>query len=252
MKTDYTLVRQNYYYRNSVKYELLKAMRGREVAFIHREEVHKAIRGFFITNLHFLDLVFESYNILNEDYNIYISCAKYKYIPPFNMNLRERKKETSDWFEKKAVSQIETYNPVFDFDTRYLNKTTREWVYNRDRMLEEVLILSNYFYKRKLPFYIIPSGSNYQIVSLVDFTPEKAKTYIDYLKQELSLNHLDLASYGQPAKLMKCPYSLVGNTVCLPLKEVDLPILKNYNIFDCNYILRNIKIAYRGIPIIKW
>lgn len=250
--------RRNYYEKKYVQYELLKAMKDREVVFLHRKENWKCSRGFWIKSIPYLEKAFDVVNFFNEDINIYISVAKYNYIPPFPYKLTERSNFTSQWFKDEAEKQQYDYDIFLDFDDKFricTNKITRldgrdintyQWISNKPEMIKEILKIIK---ELPFPFYIIPSGQNYQIVmdNKKQWTKTKIIEYTNVLKKEFDLKYLDLSGIGHSFKIMKCPYSVVNEVVCLPLEDFHLEHLEEYWYYDINNVLKKEKIFKRGL-----
>jgi len=263
--------RKLYYTNIGVQFELIHAMKDREVIFMDRKDNWKCIRGISIKSIEYLNKFFEYFDFFKKDYNIYISTAKYTQIPMFTLDLSKRQAETSKWFNEHAESMQYDYNILFDFDSKYRVKTNKveehktilsngkeqkyysnkwEWVYNRLQMRHDILRLLSIIPDK--PYYIIPSGNNFQIVynNITKATKEHIKEYISNIKEVYKLNHIDLAGCGHPFKIMKCPYSLVNDIVCYPINIVSERVLSDYDYFDSNNILKNHKLGYRKLPSI--
>lgn len=260
---EYLNKRKRYYQTKAVQFELLKAMKDREVVFMDRKDGWKCIRGNSFRSIDYLNKSFEAFKFFERDYNIYISVARYTDIPTFTYDLTKRSTETKFWFETVAEKNQYDYNILLDFDNRYRVNTNKveeyrtggevyktkkhEWVINRLGMLNDIKKVLKLL---DAPFYIIPSGTNYQIVINNEdkLTKKEVEEYIRNLKVRYNLQFLDLAGVGHAFKIMKCPYSLAGEIVCFPLRYISKRTLNDYNYFDCNNILKNEKLAYRGIP----
>lgn len=216
------------YYENiEVSKKLISSMRGREVTFMDGLENWKCIRGLNILHDKFLYYFFDCFNFYDKNYNIYISVAKFKNIPVFTLNLSQRSKETSGWFFKEAVNLITEYDLLLDFDSHGFYMA----------MKEEISYLLTLFMRRRVPFFIIPSGNNFQIVIPGEFisVPENVTKW-DYIRRitenmklVFNLKYLDLRGIGTYNKIMKCPFSLVNSSICVPFNDSDIE--KNFKEF---------------------
>lgn len=246
--------RQRYYGLQFVQYELLRAMKNREVMLMDRYDHSKVIRGHFISTKQYLAYLLTRKNWLNfynNDYNIYISCAQYRKIPVFTINLRERSNETREWFSKKAWTQIYDYDLLLDFDA----KESKYWV----NMLQEVYKMLALLDQFKVKHYLIPSGSAFQIVIPGEILPfenifkenasdPETKTYkvkrlVQTIKETFRFQYLDLHGVGANLKVMKCPYSCVGQNVVLPLRNLDG---FSYSLMDINTVIKEVNLFKRG------
>lgn len=244
--------RFKWYNTYAVKYELVKAMKNKEVVFIDRLDNANTIRGLCIRSVNFLDYVFEKFNFHNRDYNIYLSVANYKYIPEFTYNLKKRSSETSKWFEKQSISEIYGYEIFNDFDGNKFN-----------RLKKEVSTLCNILESNNIKFYYFPSGNNFQVIVPIELNEtlsnekkidifKKTKEFIKSIKNRFKLDYLDLKGIGTHNKVRKCPYSLVDNKVVLPLKHWNLNSSEiinsfNYDEIEVSRVLKNINIFNRGL-----
>lgn len=239
--------RKRYYEDIAVKFELLRAMKDREVIFMHRKENWKCIRGMFITNIRALDYYFNRFKFFDKDYNIYVSCSKYKSIPKFTDDLKERSSQTSKWFEKENQDSIIDYDILLDFDSGKVDNFTY--------MKSEVIKTGFFLIDNHINFNMYPSGSNYQIVIKNNqlFNLEEVLLFVTTLKKVLKLEYLDLKGIGVHNKIRKCEYSLVKDIVCLPQISVIDCNKTPYAFFDCNIILQKITLRRRGLKyLLDW
>lgn len=256
MNKKYKLQRIEYYSKLAVKHELLKAMKDREVIFMDRRDSWKCIRGLWIKSIEYLNKFFDVFDFFETDYNIYISVSKYKFIPPFTFNLKYRSEQTSNFFKTEAKDQIYNYTYLFDFDSRYREKINNkyEWIHDRNEMIKEVLKLCVFLSTSKQfkTFDVIPSGNNFQ-VQTQNYRHTKAeavKKHILEIKERLNLKFLDKSGLGHDFKIMKCPYSFVGNVVCLPLFQVSEKLLNDYSAFESENVLKTVNIYKRGMNLL--
>lgn len=235
--------RKKWYSDLAVKYELLKAMRDREVIFMHRIEQWKIVRGMFIRNIPTLENYFKEYRFLEkDDYNIYVSNSKYKNIPTFTLDLKDRSKETHIWFKESAENETLETDFQLDFDTKlkYMIKLKKE-IYN-------FMITLNYY---NVCFRLYPSGKGFHIVissdsfTVLDFG--KIKELIKQIIERFDLKYLNIngSNYAR-FRIRKCEYSLTVDTVVFPFQPMNIVDI-NYKKFDCNIILKQLTIKNRGL-----
>lgn len=235
--------RRHYYEKKYIQFELLNAMRDREVVFIDKDNPSHVVRCMFLRNLDNLEKAFQVFGFYNKNYNIYISVARYSNIPMFTPNLKERSTETSEWFRKEAKSKIINYDLLLDFDS----KSQREWLKMKDQVFRTAKSLEI----SKVIFYLIPSGNNFQIVIDSNFIPSimtKSLQIVKNMIEVLNMTYLDTKGIGSEFKIMKCPYSLVDDRVCLPLDNLTyFDWDMRYNDFDCIRVLNKVPLKKRGL-----
>lgn len=221
-----------WYSNEIIQNKLIQFMQKREVTLMSNNIQNYCIRGFNILKKDFLNYLFNFYRFSDRDYNLYISVAHYTHIPFFTMALKERSKFTSEWFNNQSQNNIFNYTLLLDFDSHG----------NFIDMKLEVLKILKLLIKEKVSFFIIPSGHNFQIhIDNTLYNYEEIFTITESLKMKYNLKTLCMAGIGTPNKLMKCPYSIVGNIALIPLS---LDMIKNFmewnysKVFDSNNILK--------------
>lgn len=234
--------RMSWYNKIYVQWELVKCMKDREVMFMKRTDNSHTIRGMFIRHVDMLQKAFQIFRFFDNDYNIYISVAKYKHIPLFTPDLRERSKFTAEWFSKKAEKEIFEYDMLFDFDMKEKANYTDMKI-----ELEKFLDMLERF---RICFSFYPSGNNFQIV-IPYFVHRLQHTKITDLtrkmKDRFSLKFLDLKGIGVYNKVRKCPFSMVGDKVCFPFKSIDyFKKYFHYDLVDSRFLLQNGEIKDHG------
>ena len=247
--------RQRYYSNINIQFQLLDSMRNREVIFMDRNNPANCIRGLWLKSIPYLKQAFNYFRFFKKDYNIYISVAKYSHIPMFTYNLSERREEMTSWRNGEYKQYLIDYSFLFDFDEhKFISDGTergRKTVFNRSKMIEELFFIMDRLKKTGIKHYIVPSGKNFHIVGqniLADRTkPEEIKKLIIAMKENYNLEYLDLSGCGHHFKIMKCPYSLVGETCVFPLDKFHIENISDYNYFDANNILEREYVAFRGL-----
>lgn len=233
--------RSKYYNQLYTKYNLVEAMKDREVVLMSYLNNRHCIRGLRITSTQFLETVFRVYKFFDKDYNIYVSVAKYKHIPTFDMRLENgiRSKETRKWFAEKSEKEIYSYDMLLDFDSKGRFR----------RMVNEVSKMLYILKLYKIPHNCFPSGKNYQIIiqgecfEKVNFI--RILRITEQIKERFNLQTLDLIGIGNKNKIRKCEYSVVLNKVCLPVKNMENLI--NYHPFNIDVVLSSVLLYKRGL-----
>ena len=223
--------RKHYYSNLSVQFGLLRVMKDREVVFMDRFDNWKCIRVLMIRNIQAIERFFNEFHFFEKDYNIYVSLAKYKNMPYFTTDLKERSKETLEWFKEKAKNEIYDYDIFLDFDCKNDNLF---------KLKQEVGNIVSFLDKNNICFSVYPSGTNYQIV-IKNFNIiklEEIKKFYDLLKEAGNLKYLDYKGCGVSEKIRKCQYSLVGETVVYPIHTTKHFIEFPYSYFDTTNILK--------------
>jgi len=237
------------YTRKYLAYELIKEATGRDFSALSKAGANiRALRVKCIFDLE------RALNVMNWDknkQNLYVGCAKLKFIPNFTFNPKDRSKETSVWYHDEFSNSVESYDLFFDFDKGYkcpecgksennsngLSKKGKENLSckscNKEflisecsmstihEVLKDALVLKDYLDENEVSYFILFSGNKgFQIVINGEYLPiEKIelgnvyphKTIQEKIKVMLNLNYLDSANTGVNSRLRKLPYSLVPN-----------------------------------------
>jgi hypothetical protein len=218
-------IKYNWYNNLEVANNILYFANKKESALKSAYNQAYSIRGLsfrntsFPNNMSFFHYVLKFYSMYGRDYNFYISVPYYNIIPFFDLNLKERSKHTSKWFNNIAETEIFNYDICLDFDTktRFLEMT------------KELKLIVNLLLENEVSFYIIPSGNNFQILiynfNLLD--REQILIFQESLKVKHNLKNLCMIGTGALFKLMKCPFSFSNDIVLLPLDLIEFPIIIN-------------------------
>lgn len=228
LSKELTNIRKKWYSNKIVQFNLLKAMRDREVIFMSKSENHHCLRGFFIRNDTFLEKIFDIYNIYENDYNIYLSVAKYSEIPMFNLDMRIRSKETSKWFEEKAKESIVEYDLLLDFDLDIKK------IFLIKNNLLRIFHLLNF---EEIMFNTYPSGTGFQLNAKSNLPIEIIKDVTKTIGERFNLKTLCTKGIGTISKIRKCEYSLVNDNVVLPFESEKTILSYNPNLYSANTIL---------------
>lgn len=237
LTTELINLREQYYSNKDNKNRLLLAMNKREVSFIDYDNPAWVMRGFSLRNETYLDTIFKYYNMLNNrtdmdtrNYNIYLSLAKYDFIPAFTLNLKERSAQTSKWFRESAHLHLMSYDMLLDFDR---HKTT-----SSEKLQNEVYKMSCILDLYQIKYLMYPSGSGFQIIidscnfPKIDFNKIKRQT--ELIKKRFNISSLCLVGIGHMTKIRKCEYSIVNNKLVTPLNNLQLSKFSYSDVFIDN------------------
>ena len=218
-------IRSIYYNLDRVRNVILPFMFNREVAIFTPKDTenYTYVRGLRFDNISFFDSNFIKFiRLIPDNKNLYISCAKYTYIPTFIFKLSERNEETKEWFSNGAKKSIYDYDMLFDFD----NPNRK----NREDFINECQAFFNLLNVNKVCFFVIMSGKNFHFVIDGDtwgFNKDDLENSLKNCKQIvlnieniLGLKYLDTKGVGMLSKLRKCPFSLVEHKVCILMDEI--------------------------------
>lgn len=246
MNYELNLKRKLYYSKIYALFEIIKAMENREVIFMDKTNNHNIVRCLnprTIDNLKKLFNNFGGFFDNDKNYNIYVSVAKYKSIPMFTFNLKERSKFTSEWFHNMAKKELFDYDLFLDFDLNSAKTIKRllDDTYKMLTFLDLENIRHNFYY----------SGSGFHINIQTNLIPnfETLNFYrlTKSIKERFNLKSLDLKGIGSITKFRKCEYTLVDDKIVFPLYDKGLLKMFNPKYFDSSYILNNKKIQNRGL-----
>ncbi len=235
--------RKKWYSSKVVQYNLIGAMKYREVIFMKLDDYSHCIRGIQISNTQALNYYFDKFDFFNKNYNIYVSVSKYTNIPKFTLNLKERSKETNRWFSEQAHVERFNYDILLDLD---FNEKIDYWLVFLSKCNKMINLVNNY----KIAYTIYPSGTGIQIVvynpNFGEFGIDRVKKITTRLKKRFAIPYLCLNTIGQTTKIRKCEYSLVYDRVCLPLNDINT---FSYSDIDSNTVLRTQHLYNRGLLI---
>ena len=162
------LEREQYYSNTFVLFEILRALKDKELAFLSVKgyEPKKAFRYMWSNNLDYLKSHMKWVSFFKFPLNIYSSVATMKHnVPVFTYNLKERKnQEQYQDFNENFKDYINGYMCFFDFD----GKEDFGKCYEDAKRFKQ--ILDDY----KLPYYVNPSsfkGIHFTIPS--EFMPQQ-------------------------------------------------------------------------------
>ena len=247
MNTELKLKRKRYYLKNTVLYEILNATKNREVILMDKKDNHKIIRCLNPYTKDFLVKIFKDFDFFDRNLNIYVSVAKYKYIPMFTYNFSKRSKFTSDWFHNTAKNELFDYDLFLDFDLDKA-KTIK-------RLKNDLYKLLSFFDLENIRYNFYSSGTGFQVNVSTNLKPNfetlDFKILTKSIKERFNLKSLCLLGVGSMQKIRKCEYSLVDDRVVFPLHSKELVKVYTPKKMDCNHILKNANLYNRGLKYIN-
>lgn len=145
--------RKIFYSYPAIKFEMIKALHHRELAFLSDKSVpkenKKAIRYLLAFNLPFLEKHFKFMNVLKHPFNLYMSVAVLQNIPIFSYNLKLRRQEAKyKEFNEHYTDHIIGYDGFFDFDGKE----------NFQKCYAEAKVFKKLLEEYKIPYYLINSS----------------------------------------------------------------------------------------------
>jgi hypothetical protein len=232
---------KDWYGMNVVKYEIVKCLKHRELAFMDLE--HKTVRDMNGWNVRYLDMCMDAYGFFRKDYRMYMSVAQLMETPiaSFDPNKRKDDKETV----KEAWKYYDDYDFAVDLDAPDLDKAK-----------EEAIKLTKIFDRDGVPYSVTFSGARgfHVRVSGRDIPPCEDKIKLCQawalsLCDVDGVNYIDASIYDH-RRILKVPYSIDHKTgeylVVLPLTKEQL---YDFNVehVKLNYVLKNVKLFNRGL-----
>ena len=212
-----------YYSRLDVLFEIIKTMKGREVAFIRDDGM--IFKGIKAHNVSYLQNNMKAFKFDEKIFNIYNSVASVFNMPMFSY-APDKRSEQYAFFAKNFKNYFTDYDFCFDFDNED----------NLDYCHTEASIVKNLLDDYNVPYYIKFSGNGFHIVISGEIieasTPmDKLKNinyYGTYLADFYGLKNIDKSIYDI-RRLFKTPYSLdfKSGLVALPLSDEEF---KNFNL----------------------
>ncbi len=195
----------DYYLRSYIMHMIREECKDREVALL------PALRGGQIRSTVELKNLLELINWDRRKLNLYMNISRLKEIPNFTFNIRDRSKETHDWFLTGFNQMVYETDLFFDFD----KSLEDSW----EALIEDVRKLKEFLESFEVPYQLFFSGNKgFQIVVDGKYMPQRDylsevselhKQIVENVKIALDLKFLDLANNGLVQRLRKVPYSLV-------------------------------------------
>ena len=229
-----------YYSRLDVLFEIIKTMKGREVAFFRPDANFRGIKAH---NISYLQNNMKGFHFNERITNIYNSVASVFNMPMFSY-APDKRSEQYAFFAKNFKNYFTDYDFCFDFD----NKDSLKECHNETGIMKDLLDEYN------VPYYIKFSGNGFHIVisgEIIEASSpmDKLKNinyYGTYLADFYGLQTMDASIYDI-RRVLKTPYSLdfKSGNVALPLsdeefKDFDLNLVKPENVMKMD-------LKYRGL-----
>lgn len=222
------LERKKYYTTLNVKKIITSYTRNREVVTMDKKDNWKCVRGLNVSNVEFFNYFIHALHFYDKNENIYISCARYKFLPKFTLNLKLRSQETKKFFDNLKIRDLKSYDLFLDFDGEKFKD-----------VIKDVNKMINIFTYYGVPFYVLPSGNGFHMVidgyyidielTLENKIIKQHKLLIENIKKIFDLSTLDLKNAGVINRVRKCPYSLMDLHMCKPLMKNELLNLLSLN-----------------------
>lgn len=246
-------LRKRWYSEPLTLLEMVKNMQGREVAFLEGKtelplltKSASPVRCIKAHSLSYLLSNFNAFSFTEKPYNLYCSVATFENLPMFSYNPSKRKEEQDAFFHGSGFDLcIKGYDFVIDLDNKDLNEA-----YLDAKKVKKV------FDEFGLKYYLKFSGSRgfHFVVKDNNFFPKEltpnekvslAELVIKNLKLIENIPSIDETIY-QATRILKCPYSLEGFNVALPLTDEQFA---NWRIEDMRIdsVYQNIKLMNRGL-----
>lgn len=250
--------REIWYGNKLVKFNLLTVMRNREVMFMIPDEKNdqdadkkRAVTlGWHIGNTQYMDTVFNLHHMTVKPYNLYVSCARFRYIPHFTEIFSERSKETQAWYwdksDKGAAANVISFDILLDFDFKkpfQENKKFIDELKNLMAILDENKVCYGVHISSLNGVHIIFYGEDITVNQQIDFIrgPDsvfslKVRSFVANIQERLNLSYLDIdyeetgvidfKKVGEWHKKRKCEYSIVGDKVIWPslIDNISFPL----------------------------
>jgi len=236
-----------------VKFEIIKILKNRELAFLTKkgQEKKMAIRYILAFNISYLDKHFKRFDIEKNLMNLYHSVAKLKDIPVFSWNVKERRHtEEYQEFNEHYANYVVGYNFFVDFDGKE----------NFEKCFAEAKEFKKILDEYHLPYYCLNSSFNgFHFVIPCEYMPQmeikellilicnvlyNIKGIYDFTTMDISITDLK--------RLQKVPYSYeCSGAICLPLSD---EMFSNFtpNMVKMRIVLDTIIIKNRGLKIRTW
>jgi len=225
-------IKKSWYDNLTIKYEIVKILKGRETA-IRSPSEKLTWRCLKIHNVDYMKSNFDRFDFDKHLFNIYYSLAHLKDMPIFSFNIAKRKEQQKD-FNANFKDYYNGYDIGIDFDSHIRNEKfeivnlpVRD-VQNQVQEFKEILDLYD------VPYTLKFSGSGFH-VNIPHFAQEginnvltTAKRLNDDLFNVYNLKSVD-TSITDLRRIWKCPYSLDTNTgnIALPLDDTQF---ENFNL----------------------
>jgi hypothetical protein len=222
--------RNEYYSDDSVLFEIVKCLGGRETVFLGKknEEERITIRCIKAHSVKFLVENMKAFNFLKYDLNIYYSLAHLYNMPMFSFFLKERKEQQAV-FNDNFLKYMMGFDFAIDFDNHLYDEATKmNKILPTAQVLEDVKTVVEVFDDYKIPYSVRCSGSGFHInIESKHFEPLKINNELQLfasINKKLSdifiLQSICGSTKAYDKRMIwKCPYShdYKSGNVALPL-----------------------------------
>jgi hypothetical protein len=240
------LERKNYYSNTFVKFELVKNLKNKELAFLDMDTHKKNVRYLYSSKIDFLDMHFKHLGFFDFNVNMYCSCANLSHIPilTYNLKLRRQTKEYQE-LDNNYAKYVISNDFFLDYDLKDNFESGLKEVKEMKVILEEMKIPFVLQNSSKQGFHFIVRGywfDNSEPLKNLDIF----KNIIYNLKGIYNFESLD-NSVGDLKRIRKLSYSVVSDgSICLPLSD---QLFESFTpeMVEINNVLKNIKIKNRGL-----
>jgi len=239
-----------YYSDVSVLFEIVKQLKGREVALL---SIKYCVRNIKSHNMAYFKSNLNSFDFFNRFYNVYISSAIYYNMPMFSFDPAKRREQS-----EKFRNDFKKYMTGYDFFIDIDGKPDELPFEDSDKIIE-------LFESYKVPYSLRISGKGFHFIipsEYFNFTKnfvvrvDMFKEFVRKIKIIYELKNIDTTVYDL-RRVYKVPYSLDVKTmrVCFPLTEMQYELLrKTPNIFHVGNVLQYMKtgrlsLQNRGIKL---
>lgn len=218
---------------------MVKLLKGREVAFLESKlkrqtelETHSGERGFKAHSIDYLKTHFENYNFLRKNWDLYYSLASFYDLPQFSYSPEKRKIQRKEFFQETFNQYWEKYDFVIDIDADKIQDA-----YNSAKKVKSIFDEFGLVYSLKFSglhgfHFVVRDEMIFKDIPLENRV-DLSRTIAKNIEGIENINNIDTGIY-QRDRLIKLPYSLVGQNVVLPLSDKD---------FD-NFELDHIKLPH--------
>jgi len=275
-------LRKRWYSEPMTLLEMVKCMNGREVAFLEGKtklplltKNALEIRGIKAHSLSYLQNNFENFKFTERPCNLYTSIAKFENLPMFSYNFERRKEERAAFTQGEGFNQcFKGWDFVIDLDSQRIkdggvitelnafevNEKIKDY-YNIAGMYSDAKKLKKIFDEYGLAYSVKASGLKGMHFQVKDenFFPKDmepkdkvdlADVIVTNLKELENIPTIDNINFYDSTRILKCPYSLEGYHVALPLSEGNgFGSFNDWKIEDMRLdkIYQNIRIVNRGL-----
>jgi hypothetical protein len=249
--------RERWYSQTYVLFEMIKAAKNKEIAFLMDKAVprneRRTIRYTVAKQIDYLKQHFEAFGFFSKNYNLYHSVADLRPIPIFTYNLKQRTK-TPEWidFNKRFNEWVVGFDLFIDFDGGEKGEKT---VIALDEMRQVKAMLD----ADKVPYYVLNSSTRgFHIKIPREYMPkygdveQEIAVNLDFIRKFKAIYLFDTIdpTIVDMKRIAKLPYSYVGQdgSICLPLSDMDVMHFRPENVLMGN-VLRIVRIKERGLLV---